>query len=57
MGSVLEFRAPDRRCGGDDCAVADRDAEIIFFPGIRVEYQTIDLAHRPDGRGTTPGRK
>ncbi|MGE0584733.1 MAG: hypothetical protein AB7O39_06300 [Flavobacteriaceae bacterium] len=61
MGSVLEFKTPDRRGSGNHCSIGhtdDHDAEIILFPGIRIEYQTIDLAHRPgesEGQGRAPG--
>lgn len=48
MGAILEFTSrsrsgermsPPRRQDGDG-------AEIVLFPGIRVEYHTIDLSHR-----------
>lgn len=46
MGTVLEFR---RRAEDDrQRPVVDRDetAEVVIFPGIRVEYHTVDLSHR-----------
>lgn len=49
MGVVLNmagYRAQDQASGRTKKPVRRKDAEIVIFPGIRVERHTIDLSVR-----------
>lgn len=46
MGTVIAFQA---RTGDDVPSRRAKDqgeAEVVIFPGVRVEYHTVDLSHR-----------
>ncbi len=49
MGIILDFATAPRRLHRPKRAFArriERDADVIIFPGIRIERQTLDLSAR-----------
>ena len=46
MGTVIEFRRPEREPANRRPEHYRVDAEIVIFPGVRVEYHSVDLSHR-----------
>lgn len=46
MGTIIEFTGVRNEPRREPEGGASRSAEIVIFPGIRVEYHTVDLSHR-----------
>lgn len=46
MSTILRFRdKPSRRRPGAETR-RDAECEIVIFPGVRIERQSVDLGHR-----------
>lgn len=59
MATILEFRRPERQqCRDRKAAPQDHSAEIVIFPGVRIERQKAaasDVAPASSAGGTGTG--
>lgn len=49
MGTVLPFKSRARDPSASDPQIGQSIAEIVIFPGVRIERQMVDLSHRVTG--------
>ena len=57
MGTVLTFNRNEAARSGPP---PDAPCEIVIFPGVRIERETVDLSHRlrpPSGGGDFGGKR
>jgi len=55
MGTVVKLSGYGRKARPDTTEKTG-DAEIVIFPGIRIERQSVDLSRRVRDVSRTPGR-
>lgn len=55
MGTLLDFSAAARRRTPDRRRPAEKGAEIVMFPGVRIERQALDLGARIRKVAKEPG--